>query len=55
MNGTEIIEQMGIPPGPMVASLKNLVKEAIIEGIIPYDHDKAWEYLKERLPEILKK
>lgn len=55
VNGTEIIEQMGIPPGPMVASLKNLVKEAIIEGIIPYDHDKAWEYLKEHLPEILKK
>lgn len=46
INGREIIEKFKIPEGPEVARLKNLVKDAIIEGIIPYDHDKAWEYLE---------
>lgn len=45
INGNEIMERLGIPPGPEISRLKNLVKEAIIEGIIPYDHDAAWEYL----------
>lgn len=46
VNGREIIGKLGVPEGPEVARLKNLVKDAIIEGIIPYDHDKAWEYLE---------
>lgn len=45
INGNEIMERLSIPPGPEISRLKNLVKEAIIEGIIPYDHDAAWEYL----------
>lgn len=45
INGREIIEKLGIPEGPQVAKLKEIVKEAILEGKIPYDHDAAWEYL----------
>lgn len=46
VNGNEIMEKLGLPPGPEVAQLKNLIKEAIINGEIPYDHDAAWEYLR---------
>lgn len=45
VDGNEIMEKLGIAPGPEIARLKDLVKEAIIEGEIPYDHDAAWEYL----------
>ncbi|MCH5229827.1 MAG: HD domain-containing protein [Muribaculaceae bacterium] len=45
INGREIMEKLGVPEGPAVAALKELVKEAILEGKIPYDHDAAWEYM----------
>ena len=45
IDGNEIMDKLGIPPGPEIARLKDLVKEAIIEGQIPYDHDSAWQYL----------
>ncbi|MCH5227407.1 MAG: HD domain-containing protein [Muribaculaceae bacterium] len=45
INGKEIMEKLGVPEGPEVAALKEMVKEAILEGKIPYDHDAAWEYL----------
>ena len=47
INGREIMEKLHIPEGPQVAKLKEYVKEAILDGKIPYDHDKAWEYLEE--------
>ena len=47
IDGNEIMDRLGIPPGPEISRLKNIVKEAIIEGIIPYDHDAAWQYLEE--------
>lgn len=45
VNGREIIEKLGIPEGPEVAKLKDMIKEAIMEGKIPYEHDAAWNYL----------
>ncbi|MCH5235711.1 MAG: HD domain-containing protein [Muribaculaceae bacterium] len=45
VNGREIIEKLGVPEGPEVAALKDMIKEAILEGKIPYDHDAAWDYL----------
>ncbi|MBD5358286.1 MAG: HD domain-containing protein [Bacteroides sp.] len=45
IDGNEIMERLGIAPGPEISRLKNIIKEAIIEGEIPYDHDAAWEYL----------
>ena len=52
VNGKEIIEKLGIPEGKEVALLKDLVKEAILEGKVPYDHDAAWQYLLEHRNEI---
>lgn len=45
INGREIIEKLGVAEGPDVAVLKDMVKEAILEGKIPYEHDAAWEFL----------
>ncbi len=49
VDGNEIMARLNIPPGPEIARLKDLVKEAIIEGRIPYDHDAAWAYLEQHL------
>ena len=46
INGQEIMEKLNIPPGPLIAQLKNVVKEAILDGKISYDHDQAWTYLE---------
>ena len=45
INGREIIEKLGIPEGPRVAQLKKMIKEAILDGKISYNHDAAWEFL----------
>lgn len=45
IDGNEIMEKLGIPPGKLIADIKQMVKEAIIEGMIPYEHDAAWQYL----------
>lgn len=49
VDGNEIMEKLHIPPGPEIARLKEMVKEAIMEGRIPYEHDAAWDYLVRNL------
>ena len=49
VNGKEIIEKLNVPEGPEVAVLKDVIKEAILEGKIPYDHDAAWEYILQHI------
>lgn len=49
VGGNEIMERLGIPPGKEIARLKDLIKEAILEGVIPCDHDAAWQYLISQL------
>ncbi|MDE6521794.1 MAG: CCA tRNA nucleotidyltransferase [Muribaculaceae bacterium] len=45
INGNEIMERLGIPPSQEISRLKQVVKDAILDGLIPNDHDAAWEYL----------
>lgn len=45
INGNEIMERLGIPPSQEISRLKQLVKDAILDGVIPNDHDAAWEFL----------
>lgn len=49
VNGNEIMERLGIPPSQEISRLKQIVKDAILDGIIPNDHDAAWEYLLEHM------
>ncbi|MDE7188990.1 MAG: CCA tRNA nucleotidyltransferase [Muribaculaceae bacterium] len=54
INGNEIIERLGlersVETGKRIQLLKDAVKEAILEGRIPYEHDAAWDYMM-TLPE----
>ena len=46
INGREIMQRLGLPPGREIAEIKDAVKEAILEGDIPNDHDAAWEFVE---------
>ena len=53
VNGNEIIEHFNIAPGKEIAAIKDAVKEAVMDGRIPCEHDAAWEYVLEIAPSIL--
>ncbi len=54
VNGNEIMTaynlEKNVKNGKKVQEMKDLLKEAILNGDIPYDHDAAWEYLVEHYP-----
>jgi tRNA nucleotidyltransferase (CCA-adding enzyme) len=52
VDGSEIIKVFGIKPGREVGIIKNTIREAIIEGIIPNEHDAAVKLMLEKGKEI---
>jgi poly(A) polymerase len=48
VRGDEIMAAFGLAPGPEVGRLKKLVEEAILEGLIPNEHDAALEFLRKK-------
>lgn len=45
VDGNEIMERLSLPPCATVGILKTAVKDAILDGIIPNEHDAAWDYV----------
>lgn len=45
VTGELIMRELGIEPGPAIGQLKEAVKEAILEGIIPNNEEKAKEFM----------
>jgi poly(A) polymerase len=52
VDGSEIITAFGIQPGVEVGIIKNAIREAIIEGIIPNEHESARKLMFEKGKEI---
>ena len=52
VDGSEIITAFGINPGIEVGIIKNAIREAIIEGIIPNEHEAARRLMLEKGIEI---
>lgn len=53
LTGEEIMEALQIPPSIIVGNIKNAVKEAILNGDIPNEHDAAFEYMMNHKEEFI--
>lgn len=53
LTGEEIMEALNIPPSITVGNIKKAIKEAILNGDIPNDHDAAFEYMMNHKEEFM--
>jgi poly(A) polymerase len=44
VRGEEIMAVCGLKPGPTVGKIKKAIEEAILNGVVPNEHDPAFEY-----------
>ncbi|MBD5207030.1 MAG: HD domain-containing protein [Bacteroidales bacterium] len=51
VDGYELMDYFEIPPSSVLKELKDAVKEATLEGEIPYDHQEAWKYIIKIAPD----
>jgi tRNA nucleotidyltransferase (CCA-adding enzyme) len=54
LSGEEIMEALNIEPSRTVGDVKDAVKEAILNGDIPNDHDAAFNYMMKHKNDFLK-
>lgn len=45
VSGDEIMEALQIKPGPVVGEIKDAIRDAILDGIIPNEHEEAYDYM----------
>jgi putative nucleotidyltransferase with HDIG domain len=53
VRGDEIMQVLGLTPGPKVGKIKNAIEEAILNGDIPNEHDAAFEFMMRVKDELL--
>jgi len=52
VSGSEIMELFGLPPGPQIGALKNALKDAVLDGMIPNEAECARAFLLEKAKEL---
>ena len=52
VTGEEIMETFGLTPCHEIGSLKSSIKDAILDGIIPNEHDAAFEYMMKKATQM---
>ncbi len=55
VRGEEIMQVLGLTPGPLVGKIKTAIEEAILNGQIPNEHDAAFDYMMKIKDELLPK
>jgi len=53
VRGEEIMQILGLAPGPLVGKIKNAIEEAILNGDIPNEHDAAFNFMMRVKDELL--
>ncbi|MFO7798481.1 CCA tRNA nucleotidyltransferase [Rhodohalobacter sp.] len=47
ISGEEIMDELGVKPGPVVGKVKDRIKDAILDGDIPNNYEAAYDYLQQ--------
>ncbi|MBR1631498.1 MAG: HD domain-containing protein [Paludibacteraceae bacterium] len=51
IGGQEIMKVFNLPPSDMVGQIKAAIKDAILDGLIPNEHEAAYQYMLSRAAE----
>ena len=52
IDGEYVMKVYGIPPGPVIGQLKEMVKEAILDGVIGNNFEEADRFMRSRAAEL---
>ena len=52
VDGEEIMRTFHLPPCAQVGQLKSAIKDAILDGVIPNDHDAAYSYMMQKAKDM---
>lgn len=52
VTGEMIMQQFNLPPGPKVGIVKNAIRDAILDGVIPNSYDAAIAFMHEKAKEL---